>query len=106
MKRTQVAREVRDHLHATEAAMDAVVANAEATLARMVLAKTELGLTGTMGDAAIARMRDTVAGLKQARFDLADSHNESYTVLRSTQIRGVANNPTNWAWQVEETRAA
>lgn len=96
MMRTQVAREVRDELHATEAAMEAMIVQAEATLARLVSAKGELGLTGTMGDAAIARMRDTVAELHGARQALIESHQEAYTVLQATNIRGVASGPTIW----------
>ena len=94
MKRTEVAREVRDALHETEASLRATIASSRSTLERMVASKTELGLTGTMGDAAIARMRETVDALEQAYVVLADSHAEAYTVLKATNIRGVAASPT------------
>lgn len=88
MKRIQIAREVRDELHATEAAMDALLAQTEATLARMLAAKAELGLTGTVGDAAIARMRDTVADLQGARETLVESHQEVYAVYGMLNFKG------------------
>jgi hypothetical protein len=94
MMRTQVARKVRDELHAAEASMETALADARRTLERLVSAKTELGLTGSMGDAAIARMRDSVAALEDARQSMIESHMESYTVLKATNIRGVAISPT------------
>ena len=108
MMRTMVARQVRDELHAAEASMDQAVAAARATLDRLISAKVELGLTGTMGDAAIARMRDSVATLEQARLLMNESHEESYAVLKATNIRGVAANPTNWLEAIadEHNRAA
>jgi len=89
-----VARQVRDELHGAEASMEKALSDARATLERLVSAKTELGLTGTMGDAAIARMRDSVAALEGARELMIESHQESYTVLQLTNIRGVAVSPT------------
>lgn len=106
MNRTDVAREVRDQLHATEAAMEAMIVQTEATLARMVSAKTELGLTGTMGDTAIARMRETLAALHGARESLMDSHGEAYVVLKAAHIRGVASVPTFGTGLAEQAQAA
>lgn len=94
MKRTMVARECRDELHRVEASMEAVLADAHRTLERLVSAKPELGLNGTMGDAAIARMRDSVEALETAKELLWESHRESYTVLKAANIRGVAIAPT------------
>lgn len=94
MLRTMVARQVRDELHGAEASMEKALADARSTLERLVAAKTELGLTGTMGDAAIARMRDSVAALEGARELMIESHHESYTVLKLANIRGVASFPT------------
>jgi hypothetical protein len=108
MKRTMVAREVRDQLHGAEASMEAALADARVTLERLVTAKVELGLTGTLGDAAIARMRDTVSALEAAQASLIESHKESYTVLQATNIRGVAFGATfpDGASLDEELRAA
>ena len=96
MMRTMVARRVRDELHGAEASLETALSDARSTLERLVSAKTELGLTGTMGDAAIARMRDSVAALEQAQQSMIESHQESYAVLKTTHIRGVANVPTIW----------
>lgn len=104
MMRTMVARQVRDELHGAEASMDKALADARSALERLVAAKTELGLTGTMGDAAIARMRDTVDALLEARIALIESHQEAYTVLKATNIRGVATNPTDFGVSDEVTR--
>ena len=106
MQRIQVAREVRDALHATEASLEATLATSRETLARMISAKTELGLTGTMGDAAIARVRETVATLEQAYAALAEGHGEAYRILKATNIRGVAESPTRLLSADEDTRAA
>jgi hypothetical protein len=94
MMRTQVARSVRDELHGAEASLATALADARRTLERVTSAKAELGLTGTMGDSAIARMRDSVAALEEARQSMIESHMECYTILQATNIRGVASSPT------------
>lgn len=105
MLRTMVARQVRDELHGAEASMEQALTDARATLDRLVSAKTELGLTGTLGDAAIARMQDSVAALEAARESMIESHQESYAVLKLTNIRGVAASPTIFtAGSLAETR--
>jgi hypothetical protein len=96
MLRTIVARQVRDELHGAEASLETALTDARATLERLIAAKTELGLTGTMGDAAIARMRDSVATLEQAQELMVESHRESYTVLKP---------PTSAAWRTADVRA-
>jgi hypothetical protein len=94
MNRTQVAREVADSLHATEASLEATLESARQTLERMIVAKAELGLTGTMGDAAIARVRDALTTLEDAYICISEGHQEAYTVLKATNIRGTAAWPT------------
>ena len=109
MLRTMVARQVRDELHGAEASMEKALADARSTLERLVAAKAELGLTGTMGDAAIARMRESVAALETAREAMIVSHHESYAVLKLTNIRGVATSPTLFGTEgsiIDEIRAA
>ena len=106
MMRTQVAREVRDELHGAEASMAAALTDARRTLERMTAAKKELGLTGSMGDAAVARMRDCVAALEEAHDLLVESHQESYTVLTATNIRGVAISPTDLQLAKESRKVA
>ena len=106
MMRTMVAREVRDELHGAEASMETALTDARRTLERLVAAKTELGLTGSMGDAAIARMRESVLALEEARALMIESHQDSYAVLKATNIRGVAVGPTMFSEpSVERLRA-
>ena len=89
MKRTQVAREVADALHATEASLEATLASARKTLDRMVAAKAELGLTGTMGDASLARVREAIESIEQSRELLWEGHQEAYAVMQTVYIRPV-----------------
>ena len=88
MKKTMVARECAQALHATEASLEATLVSAKATLERLTAAKTELGLTGTMGDACIARMQDTVASLEAALEEIYASHREAYTAMKAVDYRG------------------
>jgi len=106
MMRTQVAREVAAELHTAEASLDKALADVRATLDRMVAAKGELGLTGTMGDGSIARLRDTEAALLQAREALIESHQEAYAVMKATNIRGVAIGGTTWLNEAYVRRSA
>ena len=90
MKRTQVARHTAEVLHTAEASMEETLANSKKALERLVAAKTELGLTGTMGDAAIGRWADSVATLEQAQREMFESHKEAAAVLKAVDIRGVS----------------
>ncbi len=90
MKRTEAARETSEALKSTEAAIAAALESAEQTLARLISAKAELGLTGTVGDAAIARMRDVVAALQDAETTAFDSHAEAAVALKSVDLRARA----------------
>jgi hypothetical protein len=93
MKKTQVAREVADTLHVAEASLEATLADARSALARLKAAKPELGLNGTVGDAAIARWAECVAALEEARAAMIESHQESYRVLKSVNIKTTAEFP-------------
>ena len=88
MKRTQVARECADALHATEASLEGALASAKATLERLSTAKVEMGLNGTLGDAGLARMAGTVAALEQALEEMYASHREAYGVMQAIDLRG------------------
>ena len=90
MKRTQVARHTAEVLHTAEESLEATLANSKAALERLIAAKTELGLTGTVGDAAIARWADAVATLEQAQREMFESHKEAAAVLKAVDIRGVS----------------
>lgn len=104
MMRTMVARQVRDELHGAEASVDKALADARSALERLVAAKTELGLTGTMGDSAIARMRESVDALQEARALMIESHMDSYAVLKATNLRSVASFQTYTDAHLQQAR--
>jgi hypothetical protein len=88
MKRTEVVRQASDQLKETEAAIDVALVSARATLNRLVAAKSELGLTGTMGDRSIARMREVVAALEEAGTVALESHADAYDVYKAVDFKG------------------
>ena len=88
MMRTMVARQVRDELHAAEASMEKALADARSTVERMISAKSELGLNGTFGDAALARMTESVAALESARDLMIESHQETYRLYGMLNFKG------------------
>jgi len=90
MKRTEVVRECVDTLHATEASLASTIASAEQTLERLIAAKAQLGLTGTVGDACIARMKDAVDALGEAKGAVVEAHKDAYRVAKSTNLRTTA----------------
>lgn len=107
MKKTEVAREVADSLHAAEESLELTLTQARAALARMTAAKVELGLTGTLGDRSIARAAACVAALEEARQEIMEGHQEAYRILKLLDIRGVASMPTFMEARAgEEIRAA
>ena len=106
MTRTQVAREVADALHDTEASLEATLASARQTLERMVAAKAEVGLTGTVGDAALASMAASVAALEAAQAAMFDGHREAHRIMKLVDIRGVASTVIPGLSADEDTRAA
>ena len=108
MKRTQVVRETAQSIQAAEAALDATIVEAQQALERMIAAKMELGLTGTVGDAAIARVREGCEALRAARQLIGEGHDEATVVLKAMNIRGTAE---LWRWKTsgsiqEDVRAA
>jgi hypothetical protein len=87
MKRTQVARECADALHGTEASLEATLISARKTLERLTAARAEMGLTGTVGDAGLARIRESVAALEEAAALIREGHQEAYAVLKTVDVR-------------------
>lgn len=89
MKRTQVVREVADELHKAEAVIESAVAESEAALQRLISARKELGLTGTLGDAAIARVRESLASMREARTSFYEGHEEVYRIYQMLDMKDV-----------------
>ena len=107
MKKTVAARETAETMHAAEEALQSALEQARAALVRMQAAKIELGMTGTVGDAAIAQWAQAVAVLEEGWEVMTGSHREAYQALTAVSIRGVAFLPTNWEpVKSEEARAA
>ena len=94
--RTEICCEVRDMLWALEAGHDAQLKAAQAYVERLELAKSELGLTGTMGDATIARAKEHLASLEKSRTELTESHEEAFAVLKTTRVPNVALGNKDW----------
>jgi len=89
MKKTEVAREVADALHVAELSIDTAISDAKAALARATAARSELGMTGTLGDAGIAKATAAIAALEEARANMVEGHQEGYRILQLLNIRGV-----------------
>jgi hypothetical protein len=106
MKKTVAARETADTMHAAEEALGMALQEAKTALARMKVAKVELGMTGTVGDAAIARWAESVQLLDEAWTTMVESHQDAYRALQAVNIRGVAFNPTNFGPVKAQVRAA
>ena len=108
MKRSIAARETSDTMHDAEDAMTKALSEAKRALVRLKAAKTELGATGTLGDAAIARWAECVELLDSAQTTMRESHEEAYRVYKMLNIRGVAISPTSGGWisDNEESRVA
>jgi hypothetical protein len=106
MKRTEVAREASDQLKETEAAIDAALASARATLNRLVAAKSELGLSGTMGDRSIARMREVVAALEEAGTVAPREPRGSLRGLQGCRLQGRGRHPLDLPGSFRRRRPA
>lgn len=89
MKRTQVVREVADALHATEESLQATLASSRETLERLIAAREQLGLTGTVGDACVARMKEAIASMEEANEVMWESHVEAHTIMKTLNLRTI-----------------
>lgn len=100
MKKIEVVRDVATTLHGAEQAVGAAVIEAKKGLQRLKAAKAELGLTGTLGDAAIARWAESVATLEAALDEMMESHGESYRIMQMLNLRSVAAGdlPVDFPW--------
>lgn len=101
----EVSREVRDQLWALEKNLDAVTIEIQAYVARLEQAKTELGLNGTFGDAALSKSKETLATVEQARAQLGEHHKEIFAVSRALGVPSIMFGPKlSEASQSEDTR--
>ena len=95
MKKTVAARDTAETMHAAEEALVAALEKARTALVRLQAAKVELGMTGTVGDAAIARWADAVELLERADATMTESHTHAYRAVKAVNIRGLAFLPTD-----------
>lgn len=94
--RTQVVEGVRDALWALEASHDAQIEAARAYVAQVEQAKKDLGLTGTMGDATIARAKEHLTSLELSRQQLTESHEEAFIIARTIRVPNVSFGNKPW----------
>lgn len=67
--------------------MEQTLETSRQALERLIAAKSQLGLTGTMGDAAIARVREAIKAMEQAQGVFIEGHHEAYAVVKAIDFR-------------------
>lgn len=85
--RVTIAREIRDDLYALEAGVLTQLEAARSYVTRLETARVELGMTGTLGDAAVMRAKDAVAALETVYAELLDHHDEIVMVKEAINLR-------------------
>jgi hypothetical protein len=92
-----VAQRVANKLFATENAVDAAIAEATEMMADMMRARHDLGLSATVGDAAVSKVIEAISALGEARSAMVVAHAQlEETKLRigvRTKMAGVADKP-------------
>lgn len=89
MDKALVAKVVADKLIATEVSLDKAIMDGADLLNGVIAARLELKLSSTVGDAAIAKLSQTLAELSQARTALAEAHRELDITRARVGIRTV-----------------
>ena len=87
MTKKEVAHGCADALHATEESLEATIASAREAMERLIGAKAQFGLTGTVGATGLARMQESIRALEEARDELHGAHREAYRILRTVDPR-------------------
>ena len=90
MKRTQICRRVRSEVTTVEASLEATLAGSMQLVESLRAARKELGLNGTVGDAAIARLEASVAAMEEAKAAMYEGHAELYQILQSFRLPAFA----------------
>ena len=97
MEKAFVAQKLANKLFATEAAVDAAMAEAMNLLAGMAEARKEAGVSATVGDGATAKIAEAIAILAQARTAVVAAHDEladlKLRVGIRTKLVGVTDKP-------------
>jgi len=76
VEKALVAQKLANKLFATEAAVDAAMAEAMNLLAGMAEARKEAGMSATVGNEATAKIAEAISILAQARTAVVEAHGE------------------------------
>jgi hypothetical protein len=83
MEKVFVAQRVATKLFATENAVDAAMSEAAELMSDMLTARKDLGLSATVGDAAMAKLVEAISALGEARTAMVTMHGQ----LEETKLR-------------------
>lgn len=108
MSRTRIALRVRSQLGAAEQGLVSGLTEYQKMGPELKLALKDLGLNGTVGDAAVARLQEVVDALKVAEDRAIEAHAEIDALRTGLGFRHVAGLPKfrEYLQQDEEVRAA
>lgn len=99
MEKALVAQKLANRLFATEAAVDAAMAEAMTLIATMAETRRELGLSATVGNEATAKVAEAVRTLAEARSSIVAAHGELADLKLRVGIRtkmiGIMDKPTD-----------
>lgn len=87
MEKALVAQKLANKLFATEAAVDAAMAEAMTLLAGMAEARKEAGVSAVVGNEATAKIAEAISILAQARTAVVAAHGEMNDVKLRMGIR-------------------
>jgi hypothetical protein len=97
MEKALVCQRVANRLWATEAAVDAALAEAATLMTTIADARTEMGLSAVVAQDATGKVAQAIATLAEARRAVVDAHNSlAETKLRigvRTKLIGVTDKP-------------
>jgi len=93
MNRLTTATEVAQELVATEAAVEAALAQAVRLLRRMMDARRELGLRVGVGEPALRSVTAAVSSLGQAQQDMVRTHGDLHALQRDLGFSATAFGP-------------
>jgi len=102
VEKALVAQKLANKLFATEAAVDAAMAEAMNLLAGLAEARREAGVSAVVGNVATAKVAEAIATLSQARTAIVAAHDEMADVklrlgIRTKMIGIFDKPPTNYA---------
>ncbi|HZH02518.1 MAG TPA: hypothetical protein VEY30_01960 [Myxococcaceae bacterium] len=90
MKKTLLARDIVAKLYSTEGSVDAASVDAARLLTALLEARSELGLSATVGDEALTKLTEAMTALGEARAAMVSVHHELKAIHDALGIRGVA----------------